>query len=106
MEKRRCKGERVMPSLDQVIVWVIVGLLGGSLAGFIVKWDRRGFGFTQNLVVGLVGALIGGIVFRYVPLFPELDKVSISLRDVMAALVGSLAVLVGLWLWRRFKKAG
>jgi hypothetical protein len=30
-----------MPSLDQLIVWVIVGLLGGSLAGLIIKWDAR-----------------------------------------------------------------
>jgi hypothetical protein len=46
-----------------------------------------------------------GLLFRVFGLFPELDKVSISLRDVVAALVGSLIVLVGLWAWRRLHLA-
>ena len=47
-----------MPSVDQFIVWIVVGLLGGSLAGLLVTWDRAGFGFLRNLGVGLVGGLI------------------------------------------------
>jgi uncharacterized membrane protein YeaQ/YmgE (transglycosylase-associated protein family) len=94
-----------MPSLDQVIVWIAVGLLGGSLAGLVVKWDREGFGFIRNLGLGLAGALVGGLLFRLLRLFPGLDRVSISLRDVVAAFVGSLIVLVGLWLWQRSKSA-
>jgi len=90
-----------MPSVDQVIVWIIVGLLGGSLAGLLIKWDRRGFGLLRNLGVGLVGALVGGLLFRMLGLWPELDKVSISLRDVVSAVIGSLIVLGGLWLWDR-----
>jgi uncharacterized membrane protein YeaQ/YmgE (transglycosylase-associated protein family) len=92
-----------MPSLDQVIVWIAVGLLGGSLAGLVVKWDREGFGFIRNLGLGLAGALVGGLLFRLFRLFPGLDAVSISLRDVVAAFVGSLIVLVGLWIWQRSK---
>jgi uncharacterized membrane protein YeaQ/YmgE (transglycosylase-associated protein family) len=92
-----------MPSLVQVIVWIVVGLLGGSLAGLIVKRDREGFGFIRNLGLGLAGALVGGLLFRLLRLFPGLDQVSISLRDVVAAFVGSLIVLVGLWLWQRSK---
>jgi uncharacterized membrane protein YeaQ/YmgE (transglycosylase-associated protein family) len=92
-----------MPSLDQVIVWIAVGLIGGSLAGLVVKWDREGFGFIRNLGLGLAGALVGGLLFRLLRLFPGLDRVSISLRDVVAAFVGSLIVLVGLWLWQRSK---
>jgi hypothetical protein len=33
---------------------------------------------------------------------PSLDKVAVSLRDIVAAVVGSLIVLTTLWLWRRF----
>ncbi len=90
-----------MPSFSQFIVWIVVGLLGGTLAGLIITWDRKGFGLVRNLAVGLVGALIGGFLFRLIPIFPELDKLSISLRDVVAALVGSLLVLAGLWFWQR-----
>jgi uncharacterized membrane protein YeaQ/YmgE (transglycosylase-associated protein family) len=93
-----------MPSIDQVIVWIVVGLLGGSLAGFVITWGRQGFGFIRNLALGLVGALVGGFLFRMLGLFPALDRVSISLRDVIAAFVGSLIVLGVLWLWERSRK--
>jgi uncharacterized membrane protein YeaQ/YmgE (transglycosylase-associated protein family) len=99
------KAEETMPSIDQFIVWIIVGLLGGSLAGLLSTWERRGFGLYRNVAVGLAGALIGGLLFRMLGLFPGLDKISISLRDVVAAFVGSLIVLIALWLWQQFNKS-
>jgi uncharacterized membrane protein YeaQ/YmgE (transglycosylase-associated protein family) len=94
-----------MVSLDQFIVWVIIGLLGGSLAGLIIKRERKGFGVLRNLGLGLVGALVGGLLFRLLGLFPELDKVSVSLRDVVSAIVGSLLILAALWLVQRFRRS-
>ena len=94
-------GRLAIPSLDQFVVWIVVGLLGGSLAGLIITWDRKGFGLLQNLAVGLAGALIGGFMFRMLGLLPGLDKFAISLRDVVAAVVGSLLVLTGVWFWQR-----
>ena len=94
-----------MVSLGQFIVWIIVGLLGGSLAGLIIKRERKGFGVVYNLGLGLVGALVGGLLFRALGLFPNLDKVNVSLRDVVAAVVGSLLVLAALWLWHRFSRS-
>ena len=90
-----------MPSLDVWLVWIIVGLIGGSLAGGLIAWDREGFGLARNLALGLAGALIGGVVFHVLGLLTVLDKVSVSLRDVVAAFAGSLLVLALLWLWRR-----
>jgi uncharacterized membrane protein YeaQ/YmgE (transglycosylase-associated protein family) len=92
-----------MPSIDQLIVWVIVGLIGGGFAGLLITWDRQGFGLLRNLGLGLAGALIGGLLFRLFNLFPALDRITISLRDVVAAVVGSLILLLALWLWERFK---
>jgi uncharacterized membrane protein YeaQ/YmgE (transglycosylase-associated protein family) len=94
-----------MPSIDQFIVWVIVGLLGGSLAGLVITRDRKGLGLIRNLGLGLVGALVGGLLFRVLGLAPGLDRVAISLRDVVAAFVGSLIVLVALWMWRRYQSS-
>ena len=94
-----------MPSLYQLIVWIVVGLLGGSLAGLLITWEREGFGLLRNLGVGLAGALVGGFLFRAFGIFPDLDKIAVSLRDIVAALVGSLLVLAALWLWRRSKAA-
>ena len=92
-----------MPSLTQFIVWIIVGLIGGSLTGFLITWERGGLGFLRNLGVGLVGALVGGFIFRLFGLLPDLDKIAISLRDIVAALVGSILVLAAFWIWQRFR---
>jgi uncharacterized membrane protein YeaQ/YmgE (transglycosylase-associated protein family) len=92
-----------MPTVSQFIVWIVVGLLGGSVAGTLITWQRKGYGLLRNLALGLVGALIGGLLFRLFGLFPELDRIAISLRDVVAACIGSLIVLLGLWLWQRSK---
>ncbi|MGB8615346.1 MAG: hypothetical protein WCC54_10160 [Pseudolabrys sp.] len=50
-----------MPSIDHVIVWIVVGLLGGGLAGALMTWERAGFGLWRNLALGLAGAFIGGL---------------------------------------------
>jgi uncharacterized membrane protein YeaQ/YmgE (transglycosylase-associated protein family) len=92
-----------MISLTQFIVWIIVGLLGGSIVGLIIRRERKGFGIWRNLGLGLVGALVGGLLFWLFGIFPELDIVRISLRDVVAAVVGSLLVLGALWFWQRWK---
>ena len=92
-----------MVSLTQFVVWIIVGLLGGSIAGLIIRRERRGFGIWRNLGLGLSGALVGGLLFWLLGLFPGLDRVRISLRDVVAAIVGSFLVLGALTLWQRWK---
>jgi uncharacterized membrane protein YeaQ/YmgE (transglycosylase-associated protein family) len=91
-----------MFSVDQVIVWIVVGLLGGGLAGALMTWERGGFGLWRNLALGLAGAIIGGLLFRIFGIWPGLDKIAISLRDIVSAVVGSLLVLAALWLWRKF----
>ena len=94
-----------MPSLAQVIVWIIVGLLGGSLAGLMITRERKGFGILRNLGIGLIGALVGGQLFRILGIFPGLDRVAVSVRDVVAALIGSFLVLAVIGLWQRFRKS-
>jgi uncharacterized membrane protein YeaQ/YmgE (transglycosylase-associated protein family) len=44
------------------VYFVIIGAIAGWLAGQIMK--GRGFGVLGNSLVGIVGALIGGFVFR------------------------------------------
>ena len=87
----------------QIIVWLIVGLIGGTLAGVVVRWQREGFGWFTNLGIGLVGALVGGLIFRLFNILPGLDAISISLRDVASAVIGSFLFLIGLWAWHKYK---
>jgi len=44
-----------------LIAWVIIGLLAGWIAGVITR--GHGFGCLVNIILGLVGAVIGGWIF-------------------------------------------
>jgi uncharacterized membrane protein YeaQ/YmgE (transglycosylase-associated protein family) len=83
-----------------LVVWLVVGLLAGSLAATIVTGKWAGLGRWSSLGVGLVGALIGGLIFSLFGIWPGLDAIAISLRDIIAAFVGSLIFLLVLWLIR------
>jgi uncharacterized membrane protein YeaQ/YmgE (transglycosylase-associated protein family) len=48
------------------ILFLLIGAIAGWLAGKIMK--GRGFGILGNMVVGIVGAFIGGFLFRAVGL--------------------------------------
>jgi uncharacterized membrane protein YeaQ/YmgE (transglycosylase-associated protein family) len=69
------------------VSWVVVGLLAGWLAGFVMKGG--GYGLIGDLVLGLVGSVVGGWIFRALGvsagggLFPT----------VFVALVGAVIVL-------------
>jgi uncharacterized membrane protein YeaQ/YmgE (transglycosylase-associated protein family) len=93
---------RAMPTIAQLVVWIIVGLVGGTLAGLATTWTTKGYGMGRNLAIGLIGAVIGGLLFRLLGLWPGLDQISISLRDVVSAFLGSLLVLGALWAWQRW----
>ena len=43
-----------------IIAWIIIGALAGWITGKIMKGS--GFGFLMDMIVGLVGALIGGFL--------------------------------------------
>jgi len=43
-----------------IIAWIIIGVIAGWLTGKIMKGS--GFGFLMDMIVGLVGALIGGFL--------------------------------------------
>ncbi|MGC2300294.1 MAG: GlsB/YeaQ/YmgE family stress response membrane protein [Acidobacteriaceae bacterium] len=49
-----------------IIAWIIIGVIAGWLTGKLMKGS--GFGFLMDMVVGLVGALIGGFVSSHMGL--------------------------------------
>lgn len=89
-------------TLGRVIGWVVAGMLAGSVTGMLVKRRREGFGRLTNLGLGLVGGLIGGSLFEILNIDVEsLQRVSVSLQDLVAAFVGSLLFLLVIWLIQR-----
>jgi len=49
-----------------ILAWLVVGLLAGWCAGFVMK--GAGYGIVGDVVMGLLGAVIGGFLFGF--LFP------------------------------------
>ena len=86
---------------QDIIAWVIVGALSGSLAGILVTRKKEGFGHLLNLGVGMVGAVIGGVIFNIFNIGIRLAEISISLQDILAGFVGSLLLLFGGWIWKK-----
>ena len=46
---------------QSVIAWVIIGLIAGWLAGTVSR--GRGFGCIADIILGMVGAILGGWIF-------------------------------------------
>ncbi len=75
-------------NIGQIIVWVIMGALAGSLAGILIKGQRKGFGLWGNLL-----AVIGGLIFDLLNINLGLGAITFTGEDLVAAFVGSLLVL-------------
>lgn len=78
------------------LIWtIVIGILAGFLAGQVVK--GRGMGVLVDLVVGIVGSVLGGWIFGLLGLFAY----GLIGRLVMA-FVGAVALLL---LVRALKRA-
>ena len=80
-------------TLGQLIVWLIVGALAGSLAGWAMEGRKRGFELLNNLLLGVDGAGVGGAVFELLNINLGLGQLTIAFEDLIAAFVGSLIFL-------------
>jgi uncharacterized membrane protein YeaQ/YmgE (transglycosylase-associated protein family) len=90
-------------NIGQVIVWIIVGGFAGTLAGRAVTLKKEGLGRWANLLVGMIGAMIGGELFKLFRIDFGLGELKVTFEDLIAAFLGSLLVI---FLWRivaRFK---
>jgi uncharacterized membrane protein YeaQ/YmgE (transglycosylase-associated protein family) len=79
---------------QSVFAWIIIGAIAGWLAGLLVK--GYGFGLIGNIVIGIIGAGIAGI------LAPALGLYTQSFGgNIIAALLGALVLLLLVGLVRR-----
>ncbi|MFQ6114293.1 MAG: GlsB/YeaQ/YmgE family stress response membrane protein [bacterium] len=78
-----------------IVLFLIIGLVAGWLAGQIMK--GRGFGLVGNLIVGVIGALIGGFLFGLLGI-----TAYGLIGSLVAALVGAIILL---WIVGLVKKA-
>jgi uncharacterized membrane protein YeaQ/YmgE (transglycosylase-associated protein family) len=75
--------------MGSLLAWIATGLLAGLLARWIVHDERSGCVYT--MVVGILGALIGGALMQAVDRRPLDD---FSIRTVLVAAVGAVLLLL------------
>ena len=72
-----------------IIGWIVLGLIAGFIASKIV--NKTGAGFFLDIVLGIVGALVGGFIFT------ELGASGVTgfnLYSMIVAIIGAVVVLL------------
>ena len=78
------------------LAWIVLGLLAGYIASKLV--NRRGEGIFLDVLLGVVGALIGGWLFR---VFGAGGVNGLNLYSLFVAVTGSVVCLVAYHTVRR-----
>jgi uncharacterized membrane protein YeaQ/YmgE (transglycosylase-associated protein family) len=82
--------------LSVLIWWIIVGLIAGWAAGKIMRGG--GYGPAMDIVLGMVGAVVGGWIFNALGIYPGGG----ILGSIVVAIIGAIFLI---WLSRLLKKA-
>ncbi len=72
-----------------ILAWIIVGIIAGALAKMVVPGEGPG-GIIGDLIVGVVGALIGGWVFNA---FGHMGATGINIWSILVAFIGAVILL-------------
>jgi uncharacterized membrane protein YeaQ/YmgE (transglycosylase-associated protein family) len=72
-----------------IVSWIILGLIAGFIGSKIV--NRAGQGFRLDIVLGIIGALVGGFLFD---LFGASGITGLNIYSMIVAVAGSVVVLL------------
>jgi len=79
----------------EFIYFLLIGLVAGWLAGQLMKGS--GFGALGNMIVGVIGAIFGGWLFRAMGIGPD----GSLLGALITATVGAIGLLFGIGLIKK-----
>lgn len=72
-----------------IISWLILGLIAGFIGSKIV--NKSGEGFFLDIALGIVGAVVGGVLFS---LFGMQGVTGLNIYSMVVAVIGAIVVLV------------
>ena len=72
-----------------ILGWIILGLIAGFIASKIV--NKTGEGLIMDIVLGVVGAIVGGYLFTA---FGGMPVTGFNIYSMIVAIVGSIVVLL------------
>lgn len=73
-----------------LIAWIVIGVVAGWLTGKLMKGS--GFGFIMDMVVGLIGALVGGFLSSHLGFGGE-DQHGL-IMSIVIAVIGAVILTV------------
>ena len=79
-----------------ILAWLILGLVAGFIASKVV--DKTGKGLVLDLVLGVIGAIVGGWIMS---LFGQAGVSGLNLYSLVVAVLGAIVVLVAYHAIRR-----
>ncbi len=71
-----------------ILAWIVLGLIAGFVGSKIV--NKTGEGVVLDIVLGVVGALVGGFLFNT---FGAAGVTGLNLYSLLVAVVGAVVVL-------------
>ena len=74
--------------MSSFLAWIVLGLIAGFIGSKIV--NKRGEGIFLDIILGIVGAVVGGYLFR---LFGASGVTGLNLYSILVAIVGAILVL-------------
>jgi uncharacterized membrane protein YeaQ/YmgE (transglycosylase-associated protein family) len=80
-----------------IFAWIVIGLVAGWLASKVVK--GHGSGLISNLIIGVVGALLGGWIAGFLNL--GVGVTGLNWQTLLVAFGGSVILLLLIRLIRR-----
>jgi uncharacterized membrane protein YeaQ/YmgE (transglycosylase-associated protein family) len=86
------------------LAWLVVGAIAGWLAGLLVKGDE-GLGVIGHIVLGLVGALLGGWVVSQLTGNDPMDGV-FDISTIVTAVVGAVVLVLVVSMIRGRRRTG
>jgi uncharacterized membrane protein YeaQ/YmgE (transglycosylase-associated protein family) len=72
-----------------IIVWLLLGLVAGFIGSKIV--NKSGEGVVVDIVLGIVGAVVGGFLFSIIGASPV---TGFNIYSIFVAVIGAIVVLV------------
>jgi uncharacterized membrane protein YeaQ/YmgE (transglycosylase-associated protein family) len=72
-----------------LIAWLVLGLLAGFIGSKIV--NKSGEGLIRDILLGIVGAFVGGFLFRQ---FGAHGVTGVNVYSLIVAVIGAILVLV------------
>ena len=79
---------------DEIVAWVIMGVLVGAVAGMFTSLKTSGLGKLGRLLLGLTGAFLGGMAVHVGHIDFGLGPVLIRYEELLFALGGAIVLII------------